>query len=61
MNKHNVQHLEALPVIRQGPAGRDPDVYLLSGPLLWKRFATISITSIALEALPVIQDLCNKL
>ena len=36
-----------LRAIRQGPLGRSRDMYLLSGPLLWKRFATISITSIA--------------
>ena len=35
-----------LEAIRQGPAGRDRDMYLLSGPLLWKRFATLSTTSI---------------
>ena len=30
-----------LGAIRQGPAGRNRDMYLLSGPLLWKRFATL--------------------
>ena len=31
-----------LRAIRQGPLGRSRDMYLLSGPLLWKRFATLA-------------------